>query len=222
MPAELLLDEELVHRLPLPLDDIRKRFSRACYAASLARGDWAGAEADFRRSRAMSADTAEMWHHRAWAMLAWSRQRQALGGACLLPGQDSPLGRALSLWPRGPDDTSAFRQVYAEMAERFPAPADAATADSVAWTRLLLADGLTEADTARLEQFSKTARDSKPDSDGYLETYGAALYRSGQLLDRAGNGPAAAAKFDQAIEQLDAAANKTGEASSVWQDCQMP
>jgi hypothetical protein len=199
-----------------PLDDIRKRHHRAC----LELDDWPGAEADFERLRAMNADTARVWHQRAWAMLARARQQQVLGEACLVPGRSlSPFGQVLSLWPRGQDDASAFRRVCADMAVRFPAPTDAATADLLARTRLLIADGLTETDTTRLEKFARTARDSKPDSAAYLETYGAALYRSGELLDRAGQASAAAAKFRAAVEQLDAAVKEHNEGGSVWQQC---
>jgi len=192
-----------------PLEDIHHRHYRAC----LELDDWSGAEADFERLRAMNADTAKVWHQRAWAMLAQARQQQVFGVASLIPGQGgSALRLVLGLSPLSQVDTAAFRHVYDEMAARFPAPTDAATADILAYTRLLVADGLTEADTARLEQLAKTALDSKPDSEAYLETYGAALYRAGQVLDRVGKKPADA-KFREAVEQLD------GKGGSVWQQC---
>src|SRR5262249_1550511 len=105
------------------------------------------------------------------------------------------------------------------MAEHFPAPSDAETADDLAWTRLLIADGLTEADTARLEKLAKTARGSKPGSEAYLEPYGAGLYPSGQPLPADGKAPAAAAKFREALEQLNAAVKENGKGGSVWQHC---
>ena len=139
--------------------------------------------------------------------------------ACLVPGQGgSPLGLVLGLWPRGPADTSAFLRVCADMAERFPEPADARTGVYLAFPRLLVADGLTEADTARLDKLARTARDSEPDNSAYSGLYGAALYRSAQVLQGAGQSPAAA-KFREWLQQLDAAVKKNGKGGSVWQQC---
>jgi hypothetical protein len=129
------------------------------------------------------------------------------------------LGLVLSLWAPRPADTSAFHRVCAAMAERFADPKDATTADHLARTRLLIADGLTEADTARLEKLGKRGRDSKPDNAARLETYGAALYRSGQVLHEAGQAPAAAAKYREALKQLEAAVKNNGKEGSVWQQC---
>jgi WD40 repeat protein/serine/threonine protein kinase len=198
------------------LDQIRKRH----YSACLELDDWAGAEADFAQLRAMEADTIVIWHQRALAMLGRAQQENGFGVACLIPGRgSSPLGLVLGLWPRGQTDTSAFRRVCAEMTERFPAPADAATADYLAWTRLLVADGLTEVDAARLERLAAKAQESMPDSAECLETYGAALYRVGQVLQATGQAPAAVAKFRDAVKQLDVAVKKEGNGGSIGQLC---
>jgi hypothetical protein len=190
-----------------PLDDLLQRHTRAC----LELDDWAGAEADFERLRSMSADTADVWQKRAWAMLARARQQQILGMAGLVPGQGgSPLGLVLSL--RGQADTSAYRRVCADMAGRFPAPSDAGTSVYLVYTRLL-ADGWTEADMARLEPLGRIAREAKEDEATCRTIHGAALYRSGQLLERSGQASAAAAKFREAVEQLDAAMKKKGAGS---------
>jgi WD40 repeat protein/serine/threonine protein kinase len=199
----------------MPLDDIQRRHYRAC----LELGDWRGAENDFAWLRNRKADTTWVWHQRAWTMLALARQ-EVLGVACLVPSQgSSPFGLLLSLWPHGATETTVFRRACAEMAQRFPEPKDAPTRNHLARTRLLVAEGLTEADTARLEQLGKAARDSKPNSEGFLETYGAALYRSGQVQHAAGKMQAADAKFREALDQLDAAVQENRKGGSVWQQC---
>jgi hypothetical protein len=203
-----------------PLGHIRHRHYRACYCTCLELDDWAAAEGDFARLRELKADTIGVWHQRAWAMLAQARCQKVVGVACIVQGQGPfPLGLLLSLWAPRPADTSAFRRVCAAMVERFADRNDATTREQLARTRLLIADELTEADTARLEQLGKIARDSQPDSAGALETYGAALYRSGQALHEAGQAAAAAAKYREAVGQLKAAVGNNGGKGTVWQHC---
>jgi tetratricopeptide (TPR) repeat protein len=182
------------------LNDLLERHHRAC----LELGRWKDAEADFHRLQSTGADTPDLWHRRAWGMLYQEQQQEMLLRAVASVGAVPPLGsapgwRLLPLWPRRPD-TKAFRRVCDEMTRRFPAPKDAGTADTVAWTRLLVGDGFDREQLARLEKLARFAVDSQPDSAVYRETYGAALYRAG--------------KFKDAVEQLKIAVEKDG---SVWQ-----
>jgi tetratricopeptide (TPR) repeat protein len=197
-----------------PLLALRQREGRVELANLLARhhraclelGRWKEAEADFCRLRAAGADTLKLWDQRAWARLGQAQEERVLAAvesvAAEQPSAFAPWSSVLPLWPHRPG-TTAFQSVCAEMARRFPDPKAACTADYLAWTRLLVGDGLDREQLARLEKLARFAVDSKPDNGYYRETYGAALYRAG--------------KFKEAIEQLNIAIKKYGEGGSVWQ-----
>jgi tetratricopeptide (TPR) repeat protein len=202
------------------LGEIWQRHYRACLELE----DWAGAEDNFGRLRDSKADNSYYWHKRAWAMLVQARRQEMLQAvtqaAVCPPGQGPvPLAILLTLWPRGQADTSAFQRVCSAMAERFPAPKLTSTAVNLAWTRLLVGDELTESDTARLEKLARFALDSNTEDQGYLETYGAAIYRCGQVLHGAGKPNAAGPLFRNALVFLEAAVKKQGKGGSVWQQC---
>src|SRR5262249_10955550 len=151
------------------------RHHRACVEL----GRWKEAEADFRRLQAAGADPPDLWHRRAWGMLDKARLERLLGVvgslAAVPPLAFAPWSSVLPVWPHSPD-TTAFRRVCDEMARRFPEPKDAYTADDLAWTRLLVGDGLDKAQLARLEKLARFAAEHEPDNGYYRETYGAALY----------------------------------------------
>jgi WD40 repeat protein/serine/threonine protein kinase len=181
--------------------DLLERHHRACLGAW--RSDQA--EADFRRLRAAQGDTPAVWHRRAWGMLHRARRQEILlaaaeSAAAAPPCGFGPWSAVIPLWPRRAD-TRAFRRVCDEMAERFAEPKDAATADWLAWTRLLVGDGLDAAQKDRLEKLAKFAVDSAPDDRSFPEAYGAALYRAG--------------KFPQAVQHLKV--KKEDNGGSVWQ-----
>jgi hypothetical protein len=88
------------------------------------------------------------------------------------------------------------------MARRFPDPKHAGTADSVAWTRLLVGD-LDADERAKLLKLARFASQSEPESWSYRETLGAALYRAG--------------KFTDAVVQLTIAIEKEGNRGTIWQ-----
>jgi hypothetical protein len=123
----------------------------------------------------------------------------SVSAAAVQPFAFVPWSGVLPLWPWGAD-TKAFRRTCDEMAKRFAEPEDAATADDLARTRLLVGDGLDAAQQAALVKLAKVAVDRKRDNWSYRETHGAALYRAGQ--------------YSQAIDELKIVPMKSGW---VWQ-----
>jgi tetratricopeptide (TPR) repeat protein len=185
------------------LADLLERHHRA----RLELGRWGEAEADFQQFWDAQADTSRLWQRRAWGKLYQARQREVLlaasvSAAAAQPFAFVPWSSALPWWPRGAD-TEAFRRTCDEMAKRFPEPKDAATADDLARTRLLVGDGLDAAQQAALVKLAKFAVDHEPDNWSYRETHGAALYRAGD--------------FAQAIDELQIAVKRHGGEGTVWQ-----
>jgi serine/threonine protein kinase len=193
------------HEGRILLTDLLTRDHRAC----LELGRWQEADADFQQLRALGGDTPALWHRRAWRRLYQAHDRQLFLAAVANAAPVPPLGLAVR-WGIGPVSwaglyTVEFRRVCDEMAARFPDPNEPATADSIAYTRLLIADGLANdpVSQARLENLARFAVDQDPRSADYRETYGAALYRAG--------------KFREAVAQLNIAIEKAEKSASVWQ-----
>jgi hypothetical protein len=188
-----------------PLDNILRRRIRA----GLELDDWSAAEADSKRLQAMGADTAGDWHRQAWAVLSRTRRQQLLpfagAAGCVLSPGPLPLVGMLGVWRRESPKYAVFKSVINDMARRFPAPRDAGTAHTLAWTRLLVDGGLTTKEKARLVKLAKFAAEREPNNADYGETYGAALYRAGQ--------------FANAIRQLEIAVEREGADGSVWLQC---
>jgi tetratricopeptide (TPR) repeat protein len=178
--------------------------------AYLELGRWAEAEAVFLRLRVLNADVLWHWYARAWSRLAQARQERARAAAANIAAGAQyhgfmpwPVIMPLPSWCSD-SDTVAFRKVCAEMVARFPSPTDPATANALAWTRLLVGDGLNALEIAQLAKLAKLAVDAKPKSSAYRETYGAALYRLGH--------------YDHAVRHLEIAIRGQGKGGTVWQN----
>jgi hypothetical protein len=168
-------------------------------------GEWNKALDDLAAARRLAQADPRLAHRQAWASLAREvdvqRTRTAPRLAVALAGPWSLL--AVAGLPRPRRDVSEFLRICTEMEHDFGATRDATTADAVAWTRLLVPDGLDREEAGRLVDLSRRGMEAQPESADYLETHGAALYRAG--------------RFREAVEQLEKAVAKNGEGGSPWQ-----
>jgi WD40 repeat protein/serine/threonine protein kinase/tetratricopeptide (TPR) repeat protein len=163
-------------------------------------GDWDRAIADFAAARQVEPRDPWLTHRQAWAQLARAYQRRTGAAAATVAGR-WPLLALAALQGYTPQDFTGYRQTCAELMRDFGTTRDASAANAVAYTRVLLRQGLTREEADKLAAISKVSVDAKPDSSDYLSTYGAALYRAG--------------RFQQAVEQLDKARHYSVD--DVWQ-----
>jgi WD40 repeat protein/tetratricopeptide (TPR) repeat protein len=143
---------------------------------------WDKALADYTRAIELKEEDASVWQQRANAYAErgqWDRAKADFAQAHRLDPENADIWSAQAYLHLQAGDLTAYRNVCADMVARLAARAEGDTANSIAWTCVLL--DKTIADPQLTVQLAEKALAQHPRKAAYLGTLGGSLYRAGQF-----------------------------------------
>jgi WD40 repeat protein/tetratricopeptide (TPR) repeat protein/cell division protein FtsB len=186
--------------------DLKKEDAALWYLRGIAQARSQGhdkAIADFTQAIALGGRGAGVFTERGQAyaeQAAWKKAVADLAQAAALRPDDSGVWYRLGLARLGNDDLAGYRDVCALMIKRFGETQHAETAANVAFLAVLAPATVQDhAPVVQLAQVAVTADTANP---AYLETLGAALYRTG--------------RYPESVQRLTEAVRTHGGSGSVW------